>query len=116
MGQLARFSDASGLPVAVVFEGAPEEDNAVPAHRDVDIFYGSPRQQCLADLAGDPMHRGGFRVVTDDPVLRDTVFALGGTVHSTHSFIAGFYQALAHVETAIRTFQRKQRTPYPHRP
>jgi len=98
--------------VTVVFEGVSPENNAVPNFEGVEVLYGRPRQQLIADLAGDSANRGGFRVVTEDPALRDTIFALGGTVLSSSSFIASFHQALARFESSARLFNRNQAFPY----
>ena len=84
LSDLARFARAEGVPVEVVFDGAPDADTPDGATLDgVRVHYAGRGSDAdtrilhLVERAPDP---GAFTVVTSDRALADAVQHLGAPV------------------------------------
>jgi predicted RNA-binding protein with PIN domain len=82
--ELMRFARAEGVPVAVVFDGAP--DATAPegsTHGGVRVYYaarGSDADSRIRQLVEQAPERGTLRVVTSDRRLADDVRRGGAQV------------------------------------
>jgi predicted RNA-binding protein with PIN domain len=90
LGDLARFARSEGVPVAVVFDGAP--DDSVPdggTLEGVRVYYagrGSDADSRIRELVGHAPDRRALTVVTSDRRLADDVRHLGARVTRSGEF------------------------------
>ena len=90
MDELARFSQARGASVTVVFDGAPEQHFADGAsYRGVRLFYserGSNADERIKQLVERERERRTLVVVTSDRELADYVRRCGARVLRSGEF------------------------------
>jgi predicted RNA-binding protein with PIN domain len=116
---LARYQDATGTPVTVVFDGprggrrisVPEEPQPVEV-----LFSGAGRK--ADDLIERAVHRfqpyGEVLVITDDLAERDLVIGMGGSAWSCATFIAEIENALEEFGRALQRHNRREQARYRH--
>ena len=114
IGWLARYQDASGTPVTVVFDGSGAKRGAAADEfaRPVEVLYSGGGQ-----TADDLIERAAFRlkdygevlVVTDDYAERDTVISMGGLAASCENFLGMLQQVLAEQKQDIKEHNRNER-------
>ena len=103
---LARFAQAKGGRVAVVFDGAPAEhfpDGS--SFRGVRVFYaerGSNADERIKQMAEAARERRTLTVVTSDRALADYVRRLGARVLRSGEFRRRIDDALALTDTRAR--------------
>jgi hypothetical protein len=112
---LAHYSDACGVPVTVIFDGAgapPGTPEAV-APANLEVLYSR-----LGQTADDIIERlthlltpyGEVLVVTDDFKERNTVLSLGGMASSCLNFSQTVEAALAELRHKVRTHNLFERS------
>jgi hypothetical protein len=90
---LTHYSDATPVPITVVFDGqgAPPGIPKPPSTRGLEILFSGPGK-----TADDLIERAAFRlkawgealVISDDRVERDTVAGFGGLTSDCRTFIS----------------------------
>lgn len=113
--RLTLFSDASGTPVTVVFDGKGPAREVTPSTSDIEIVY-TPSGQTADQLIERVAHRikpyGEVLVVTDDLAERDTVEAAGALISSCSNFIRSIEAAIAEMERNIKSLNQRERTKF----
>ena len=114
---LARYQDASGTPVTVVFDGSgPKRGGSADEFaRPVEVLYSGGGQ-----TADDLIERAAFRlkdygdvlVVTDDLAERDTVISMGGLAASCENFLRMFQELLTEQRQDIKAHNRNERNKF----
>ena len=114
---LARYQDAVGTPVTVVFDGmgAPAGTPAVVSRPEMEVLY-SRAGQTADDVIERVVHRlldyGEVVVVTDDNLERETVLSLGGHVKSCAVFIGDMKAALGEMSGDLEQINRRERSEF----
>ena len=110
--QLTRYSDASGTPVTIVFDGAgPTRESALPSNPEVEVIYtraGQSADQLIERVAHRMKPYGEVLVVTDDVAERDTVEAAGALISSCSNFIHSLESAVAEMDRKIKTLNQRE--------
>jgi len=83
---LDRFRQATGEPVAVVFDGRPREIEAKVDVRFARRSGPNAADDDIASMVAADAAPGELRVVTSDADLADRVRAAGGTVEGAGAF------------------------------
>ncbi len=109
---LAKYQDASGTPVSVIFDGtgarkASHDEFARP----VEVLFSGAGQ-----TADDIIERVAYRlrpygdvlVVTDDYAERDTVISMGGLAASCDNFVQMIVDALEEQKHDIKSHNRTE--------
>lgn len=116
---LARYQDATGTPVTVVFDGSgtarrhstPEEPQPVEV-----LFSGAGRT--ADDLIERAVHRmlpyGEVLVISDDTAERELVIGMGGSAWPCATFIAEIESAFRELEQALRRHNRREQARFRH--
>lgn len=111
---LARYRDAIGTPITVIFDGAGAPKGIAKPHStpELEVLY-SKAGQTADDIIERVTHRlvpyGGVLVVTDDFAERDTVISLGGTAASCDQFIIQIGNALTELQRDVRRVNERER-------
>jgi predicted RNA-binding protein with PIN domain len=84
--QLDRFSETSGQPVTVVFDGRPRDIPAAIAVRFADRPGPNAADDVIARLVEDDAEPGELRVVTSDADLVGRVRSAGAEVEGAATF------------------------------
>jgi predicted RNA-binding protein with PIN domain len=116
---LARYQDATGTPVTVVFDG-PRSGRRVSTPEDPQpvevLFSGAGRK--ADDLIERAVHRfqpyGEVLVITDDLAERDLVIGMGGSAWSCTTFIAEIENALDELRRTLQRHNRREQARYRH--
>jgi predicted RNA-binding protein with PIN domain len=99
IAMLARYNDACGTPVTVVFDGRNlRETTPDSASRHIEVLFsraGQTADQIIERVAHRMKPFGEVMVVTDDHAERDIVVGFGALAVSCHSFIASIESAVA---------------------
>jgi predicted RNA-binding protein with PIN domain len=102
MDELARFAEAKGARVAVVFDGAPEKHfGDGSSYRGVRVFYaerGSDADERIKGLVEATRERRTLLVVTSDRALANYVRRCGAQVLRAGEFRRRMEQALSQAE------------------
>jgi predicted RNA-binding protein with PIN domain len=105
MDELARFAEAKGVRVDVVFDGAPEKHFADGAsYRGVRVFYaerGSNADERIKGMVEEERERRTLLVVTSDRALSNYVRRCGARVLRAGEFRRRMADALAEEERAF---------------
>lgn len=114
---LARYSDASGLAVTVVFDGGGHRGTRQPGQSavPVEVLYsraGQTADQIIERVAHRMQPYGEVLAVTDDHAERDTVIALGGFASSCGQFIRSVESALKDLESTLRHYNSAEKRRY----
>lgn len=112
--QITRYSDASGTPVTIVFDGAgpTRESDALPSNPEVEVIYtrgGQSADQLIERVAHRMKPYGEVLVVTDDLAERDTVEAAGALISSCSNFIHSLEAAVAEMDRKIKTLNQREK-------
>lgn len=115
--QLARYADASGTPVTVVFDGSRPATGPRKAdtHLGVEILFsraGQTADQVIERVTHRMKPFGEVLVVTDDFAERDTVIALGGLAMSCDSFIREIASSLGELERDVARYNSREKRRY----
>jgi predicted RNA-binding protein with PIN domain len=90
LGELAQFAGSAGVPVAVVFDGAPDDDVPDGASAGgVRVYYaarGSDADTRIRHLVEQAPERHALTVVTSDQRLADDVRRAGAQVMRSGAF------------------------------
>lgn len=111
---LARYADAIGTPITVVFDGAAARRGTpgIESTPELEILYSSSGQTA-DDLIERAAHRlqtyGDVLVVTDDNAERDMVISLGGSASSCANFIRDIETALGEFERGLKHYNQRER-------
>ena len=114
---LQLYSDAVGIPLTVVFDGAGAK-GARPRNESnnaIEIIF-SRAGQTADDIIERVAHRmkpfGEVLAVTDDYAERDTVIALGGLASSCENFIRDMESALADIQRQVANYNSAEKRRY----
>lgn len=112
--QLTAYSDATGVPVTVVFDGRsqPDEPSAESATPGIEVLYtrsGQTADQVIERLAVLFRPYGEVLAITDDHAERDTVLAAGGAVSDCRSFICRLQGELEEMSAGVKSHNRRER-------
>jgi predicted RNA-binding protein with PIN domain len=117
---LARYQDATGTPVTVVFDGPlsrPRLSRPEEVHPVEVLFSGAGRT--ADDLIERAVHRfqpfGEVLVITDDHAERDLVIGMGGSAWPCDTFIAEIANAVRELDQAIQRHNRREQARFRHR-
>ncbi|MCX8089526.1 MAG: NYN domain-containing protein [Verrucomicrobiae bacterium] len=116
---LARYQDAAGTPVTVVFDG-PRSARRLSMPEDVQpievLFSGAGRT--ADDLIERAVHRfqpfGEVLVVTDDIAERDLVIGMGGSAWPCATFIAEIENAFRQLDQTLQRHNRREQARFRH--
>jgi predicted RNA-binding protein with PIN domain len=114
---LARYSDAAGFPVTVVFDGGGHrgQREKIPATSQVEVLYsraGQTADQIIERVAHRMKPFGEVLAVTDDFAERDTVIAMGGLASSCENFIQTMADALGELERDVQRYNSAEKRRY----
>ena len=118
---LQLYSDATGTPVTVFFDGSgkavrgPKEQAA----RGVEVLFsraGQTADQMIERAAHRFSAYGEVLAVTNDRAERETVINLGGIAAECGNFIAELRDVLKDLAAEIRTHNRREQFGYRRRP
>jgi uncharacterized protein len=114
---LARYADASGTPVTVVFDGSRPRGGPAQAEGDagIEVLFsraGQTADQIIERVTHRMKSFGEVLVVTDDYAERDTVIALGGLAMSCDSFIRTLASMLGDLERDIQRYNSREKRRY----
>jgi len=118
---LTRYSDVTGEPVTVFFDGAGAPPNVPKAESSaaVEILFsraGQTADQMIERAAHRFQPHGEVLVVTDDHAERDTVNGFGGSVASCANFIRMVEGALTELQDELRNYNRREQNRFKRRP
>ena len=113
---LTRYSDATGTPITVVFDGAGmlgrRETHSTP---EVEILFskaGQTADQIIERVTHRMKPFGEVMVVTDDYAERDTVISMGGLATSCDNFIRMIRDALHDLERELAHYNSREKRRY----
>lgn len=114
---LARYSDAAGMPVTVVFDGGGHRGDRQQAHStpQVEILFskaGQTADQIIERVAHRMKPYGEVLAVTNDHAERDTVIAMGGLASSCENFIFTLADAFKELERDVRNYNSAEKRRY----
>ncbi len=114
---LARYSDAAGIPVTVVFDGAaPPGSRGQPLEAtSVEILFsrsGQTADQIIERVAHRMQPYGEVLAITNDHAERDTVIAMGGLASSCENFILTLEGALQDLTREIQHYNSVEKRRY----
>lgn len=109
LDELARFAQARGLRVAVVFDGAPERHFPEgSSFRGVRVFYaerGSNADERIKRMVEAARERRTLKVVTSDRALADYVRSLGAPTVRAGEFRRRVEDALTETDRRVKKDQ-----------
>jgi predicted RNA-binding protein with PIN domain len=111
---LTQYSDATGVPITVIFDGggAPPGVPDPPPPTNVEIVF-SRAGRTADDLIERVTHRlrpyGEVLVVTDDVAERDIVIGLGGLASSCANFIHSVLDSLKELQSDLKHYNLRER-------
>lgn len=111
---LTRYSDASGTPVTIVFDGSrPAHDpQETTSSSEVEVLYsrmGQSADQMIERAACRLKEYGEVLVVTDDFAERDTVMNFGAMASSCQNFVQTVRNTLQELEEDVKRHNRQER-------
>jgi len=114
---LTQYSDAAGIPLTVVFDGAGRRGGPGPKESAtaVEVLYSRPGQtadQIIERVAHRMKPFGEVLAVTDDYAERDTVIALGGLASSCDNFILTIESALKDLHREVSHYNSVEKRRY----
>jgi predicted RNA-binding protein with PIN domain len=113
---LARYRDATGTPLTVVFDGAGKRGvGAESSTAEVEVLYskaGQTADQIIERVTHRMKPYGEVMVVTDDYAERDTVISLGGLAASTENFIRMIHDALSELARDLSRYNSQEKRRY----
>jgi predicted RNA-binding protein with PIN domain len=114
---LARYSDAVGTPVTVVFDGGGHRGERQKVHSttQVEILYskaGQTADQIIERVAHRMKPYGEILAVTNDNAERDTVIAMGGLFSSCDNFIRTLESALNDLARDVARYNSAEKRRY----
>jgi len=114
---LTQYSDASGTPVTIVFDGAGRRGGAGPKESTdaVEVLYSRPGQtadQIIERVAHRMKPFGEVLAVTDDYAERDTVISMGGFASSCENFIRTIESALHDLKREVSHYNSAEKRRY----
>jgi len=114
---LARYQDATGTPVTVIFDGSGKARKGSPDEftRQVEVLFSGGGQ-----TADDLLERAAFRfrefgdvlVVTDDYAVRDVVGGAGGLTSSCENFLRSIQIEMGQLAQDIKSHNRRERNQF----
>jgi uncharacterized protein len=110
---LARYQDASGTPITVIFDGSGRARKGSPDEyaRPVEVLYsgaGQTADQLIERAAFRLKPYGGVLVVTDDAAERDVVTGMGGLTSSCENFMRMITLELEQLAEDVKTHNRRE--------
>jgi hypothetical protein len=114
---LARYSDAVGTPVTVVFDGGGHrgtrsKDDSIEAVEVLFSRAGQTADQIIERVTHRMKPFGEVLAVTDDYAERDTVISMGGFASSCESFINSIEHALRDLEREVKNYNFAEKRRY----
>lgn len=114
---LARYADATVIPVTVVFDGSrPRLGRAhSEEHSSVEVIFsraGQTADQIIERVTHRMKPYGEVLVVTDDHAERDTVISLGGLAMNCDSFIQMLASSVSELERDIARYNSREKRRY----
>jgi predicted RNA-binding protein with PIN domain len=114
---LAQYSDATGTPVTVVFDGGGHRGQSRPdeSTTSVEVLFsraGQTADQIIERVTHRMKPFGEVLAVTDDYAERDTVISMGGFASSCGQFIQTMENALRELRREVRNYNSTEKRRY----
>lgn len=112
--QLTHYSDATGIPITVVFDAA-QAPSGIPkpaSNKSMEVLFSKKGQTADAMIERATqrlLEYGDVLVVTDDLAERDLVLALGATTSSCAHFIQTLESTLHQLEDDVARHNQIER-------
>ncbi len=112
---LAHYSDASGVPITIVFDGgrAPAGAPKPPAPRNVEVLYtraGQTADGVIERVTHLLRPYGEVLVVSNDNAERDLVLGLGGLASSCENFVRAIESELGEQQHLLKAHNLRERS------
>jgi uncharacterized protein len=117
ISMLARYADASGTPLTVVFDGSRPRGGRAQAEAGttVEVLFsraGQTADQIIERVTHRMQPYGEVLVITDDHAERDTVISLGGLAMSCDSFLRTLASTLGELDRDIERYNYREKRRY----
>mgnify|MGYP003352237211 FL=1 len=113
--QLTHYSDSTGTPITIFFDGSGPRANSPAEHssRQVEVLYsraGQTADQMIERAAYRFSQIGEVLVITNDFAERDTVNAFGGLAQSCENFLHMIGAAHSDLARDLKEHNRRERS------